>query len=72
MIKYNGKTRAKVIREVILPAIFYEYTEGIWTREEALVLLNKWYNVAKSLGRDLAELEETYQYYKEMIEETVL
>jgi len=71
-IEWRWEKRIEVIRTQIFPAIFYEYTDGIWRKEEALVLLKKWYRTAKNLapkGTDLRELTEAYKYYKERIKE---
>lgn len=73
-IEWRWEKRIEVIREQILPAIFYEFINGIWTKEEALLLLKKWYGTAKNLVPrgalvDLTELERAYEYYKERIEE---
>ena len=71
-IEWRWEKRIEVIRTQILPAIFYEYVDGVWRKEEALLLLKKWYLTARSLapkGTDLTELIEAYKYYKERIEE---
>ena len=71
-IEYRKEKRVESIKNTIIPAIFYEFIEGIWTKQEALALLKKWYETAKSMapkGTDLTELTEAYEYYKERIKE---